>query len=982
VRIGPLADNTSLHRDELQRQHRPVPETSVTLGDLSLTPHGLLRVEPSEPPSPWLEAETARRVSTAFAESSAQGLLHLGTRELNTALPPVAAWWRELTRRYLTQLCHSPDLEKARAIAPVPPPNPPDLAAWAETAPPMRGGEYLDSDRLADLWRELDEHVRADIARHPEGAGAWLKASHPLWRMVGRVTFHLAENKRHPTHPFAFMASYASRISSQSRVQHLPLGRALQEYAGAGNKAALLNLLAPVQKAAEQGAFVRELVETHRVFKPLPWTPAEAYRLLKEVAVCEAAGVIVRLPDWWKGGRPPRPQVSVRIGQQRGAGLGADALLDFSVAATLDGQPLTEAEWQSLLEAANGLALIRGQWVEVDADKLQAALDHWKKVEKLSRRDGLTFYEGMRLISGFQPGAAEGEAGAAPATDQEWTGIQPGEWLDQVLSELRDPSRAAGQVAIPGLRAELRPYQAVGVHWLEFLTRLGLGGCLADDMGLGKTLQVLALLLKRKRAGETATVPGNGRLDMNQPPPAGRGCSRAEPSETPTRLANTLAPPGSSSRGTNPRPGSLPSLLIVPASLLANWRTEIERFTPDLRFLLLHPSEGVDPAALLTSEADREVDLVITTYGMVARLKPLRERRWHLAILDEAQAIKNPGTRQARAVKELQATARFALTGTPVENRAGDLWSIFDFLNPGLLGSADAFSKFIRARDDAERPDYGPLRALTRPYLLRRLKTDRRIIADLPEKTEVRAWCSLTKAQAALYQKAVSELADTLNEVDGIQRRGVVLACIMRFKQICNHPSQWLGDGGFAPEDSGKFARLRELAEEIAERQEKALVFTQFREITDPLAAFLAEVFGRPGLVLHGGTAVSERRKLVESFQRDDGPPFFLLTVKAGGAGLNLTQAAHVIHFDRWWNPAVENQATDRAFRIGQKQNVLVHKFVCRGTIEERIDQVIADKQALSAELLEGGSERLLTEMSNDELLRFVALDLSRATEA
>jgi non-specific serine/threonine protein kinase len=385
---------------------------------------------------------------------------------------------------------------------------------------------------------------------------------------------------------------------------------------------------------------------------------------------------------------------------------------------------------------------------------------------------------------------------------------------------------------------------------------------------------------------------------------------------------------------------------------------------------------------MLSSSFCRNADLVITTYGMLARLDALRQQPWNLAILDEAQAIKNADTRQARAVKEVKASARFALTGTPVENRAADLWSIFDFLNPGLLGSAAAFTRFLRARDAADQPDYAPLRALTRPYILRRLKTDKRVIADLPDKTEVRAWCSLTKPQAALYQKAVSELAEALESADGIQRKGLVLAFIMRFKQICNHPSQWLADGGYAPEASGKFTRLRELAEEISERQEKALVFTQFREITDPLAGFLGEVFGRPGLVLHGGTAVAQRRKLVEAFQRDDGPPFFLLTVKAGGSGLNLTQAAHVIHFDRWWNPAVENQATDRAFRIGQKQNVLVHKFVCRGTIEERIDQVIEDKKSLSTELLEGGGEKLLTEMNNDELLRFVALDLHRATEA
>jgi len=935
-----------------------------TPSDLCLTPHGLLVVEDTAPPSPWLDLETGQRVAGALAGSPGRGLLLLGTRELNTTLPPAAAWWRELSRRFLTQLCHLPDLQQAREIAPLAPPAEAELSALVESAPPMRGGEYLRVEVLGALWGALDQCVRAEIARHPQGAGAWLRESHPLWRMVGRVTFHLAENQRHPTHPFAFMASYASRISSQSRIQHLPLGRALQEYAGAKNKPALINLLSPIQKAAEQSAVVRELVDSGRIFKPLPWTPADAYRLLKDVPKCEAAGVIVRLPDWWQGGHPPRPRVSVRVGQSRLAGLGADALLDFSVQTTLAGEPLTEAEWQSLLQAAEGLALVRGKWVEVDPAKLREALAQWKKVETRARHEGLTFYEGMRLISGFHAPAAEG-GGEAAAEERQWSGIQPGQWLEDVLAGLRDPARRSSDVPIPGLQAQLRPYQAVGVNWLWFLSRLGLGGCLADDMGLGKTLQVLALLLRRKAEAAAAGEP------THSSPVAGAG------RDVPT-AAQDAQKPASPGRPSPP----LPSLLVVPASLLANWRAEIDKFTPALSFVIVHPSEADDSAAWLDSSACCPADLVITTYGMLTRLEALRQRVWDLAILDEAQAIKNPGTRQARAVKEVKATARFALTGTPVENRAADLWSIFDFLNPGLLGTATAFTRFIRARDDARQPDYGPLRAVTRPYILRRLKTDRRVIADLPEKTEVRAWCALTKTQAALYQKAVSELAEALDDAEGIQRKGLVLAFIMRFKQICNHPSQWLGDGGYAPEASGKFARLRELAEEIADRQEKALVFTQFREITDPLAGFLGELFRRPGLVLHGGTAVAQRHKLVESFQRDDGPPFFLLTVKAGGAGLNLTQAAHVIHFDRWWNPAVENQATDRAFRIGQKQNVLVHKFVCRGTIEERIDQVIEDKKSLSTELLEGGGERLLTEMNNDELLRFVALDLHRAIEA
>jgi non-specific serine/threonine protein kinase len=266
------------------------------------------------------------------------------------------------------------------------------------------------------------------------------------------------------------------------------------------------------------------------------------------------------------------------------------------------------------------------------------------------------------------------------------------------------------------------------------------------------------------------------------------------------------------------------------------------------------------------------------------------------------------------------------------------------------------------------------------PYILRRLKTDRRVIDDLPEKVEVQAFCGLNKRQAALYARLVEELAELLKNVEGIQRRGAVLAYLMRFKQVCNHPSHLLGDGRFAPDDSGKFVRLAELCEEIAARQERALVFTQFREMTDPLSHFLEGVFGRPGLVLHGATAVRRRQALVDHFQRDDGPPFFVLSLKAGGTGLNLTAATHVIHFDRWWNPAVENQATDRAFRIGQKRNVLVHKFVCRGTIEERIDAMIEEKRQLAADILEGSAERLLTEMTDAELIRFISLDIARTT--
>ena len=908
---------------------------------ISLSPQGRLHFD--EARAIALDPRVADVLRLAASSSSAHALLTLATRALDAPLPPAGAFWREFGRRYLTRLCHTPDLPAGGAGIEAPPDE--ELAGLVGAAPPMPGAEYLRADTLRALWRELDGLVLAEIRASAGGAQAWLKAQNPVWHLVGRVTFHLAENKRDGERPFAFLATYTHRISDQAKPQYLPLGRALQEYAGARNRSALLALLAPVQRAAEKSALARELVDSQRVFQPQTWTPREAHRFLRDIPLFEASGLLVRIPDWWKAGRPSRPTVNVTVGHAKTGGLGLDALLDFKVALTLDGEAITAEEWAQIAAADAELVWLKGKWVEVDRAKLQTVLDHWKTLETARRDGGVSFAEGLRLLSGAQPGAEVAEAESAEV--RAWSSVRAGDWLEKTLAELRAPAASGAAAMPPGLQATLRPYQAAGVHWLRFLQKLGLGACLADDMGLGKTVQVLAALLH----------------------------ARAESLD---RLGPLRSSPG--------QPGAAPALLVLPASLLGNWLGEAARFAPTLRLFAAHPSEtDTNALAAAANNPDRALagmDLVLTTYGLLTKQEWLRSRAWSLIILDEAQAIKNPGARQTRAVKELKAPVRIALTGTPVENSLGDLWSLFDFLNPGLLGSARDFTRYSKRLAQSTEPGaFAPLRQLVRPYILRRLKSDRSVIADLPDKTEMRALCALTKRQAVLYEQAVRDLAEKLANVEGIERRGVVLATLMRLKQLCNHPAQWLGGGDYAPAESGKFQRLAELAAEIASRQEKALVFTQFREMTAPLQHFLAGIFQRPGLVLHGGTAVKERRGLVEQFQREDGPPFFILSLKAGGTGLTLTEAGHVIHFDRWWNPAVENQATDRAYRIGQKKNVLVHKFVCRGTVEEKIDRLIADKQALAADVLADGGELPLTEMRDDELLKFVSLDLRAAAQ-
>src|SRR5215468_12795837 len=697
-----------------------------------LTPHGRLIVERDED-APALDAELAQRMEGAFTRGSGHGLLALGVDEIDVAVPPTFSFWREFTAIYPTGICTRPidPAEPHRAHPPTPPKS--ELDQFVLAAPPMTGAEYLSASVLSDLWQQLDRACCAELTEAKCGIEEFLKRRNPAWNLVGRVHFNLAENRNDEAAPFAFLATYTTRLSAHAKAQHVPLGQALREYAGAENRDRLLSLLLPVQRAAESCSWLKAMVDTGEIFHPLRWVPTQAIQLLRDVEKLESAGVVVRMPATWPANRPPRAQVTATVGGRPPSGLGQAALLDFHLEVVLEGERLSKAELRELLRTSDGLALVRGRWVEVDAERLRETLEHFAEIERTAAEQGISFQEAMRMLAGTDV-AADGNSSASVA---EWGKVAAGPWLAETLKGLRTQEGLACIDPGSALKGTLRPYQQIGVRWLYLLAQLGLGACLADDMGLGKTIQVLSLLLVLKQQA------------------AGR---------------------------------QQPSLLVAPASLLANWASEIERFAPGLKTLIAHPSAL--PAAALKSDAPeglRDMDVVITSYGSLLRVPWIVERDWQLAVLDEAQAIKNPDAKQTRTVKSLKTRARFALTGTPIENRLGDLWSIFDFVNPGLLGSSKEFTSFVKGLANRPHNPYGPLRELVRPYILRRLKTDKAVIADLPDKTEVKAFCQLSRKQAALYEQSVKELAKQIRDSEGIQRKGLVLSFLMRFKQICNH---------------------------------------------------------------------------------------------------------------------------------------------------------------------------------------------------
>jgi hypothetical protein len=631
--------------------------------------------------------------------------------------------------------------------------------------------------------------------------------------------------------------------------------------------------------------------------------------LTTKAMALEESGFGVMLPAWWtrKGAKARLAAgVTVKSPFKSQSGLSMQALLEYEWQLSIGGEKITLAELRALAKMKAPLVQFRGQWVQMNAAEIQAALDFWAK----KPRGAITARETVQLALG---------AGTI-ASPVEFAGVTAEGWIQDLIQQL-EGGTPFEEIAPPaGLRATLRPYQTRGYSWLAFVRRWGFGACLADDMGLGKTIQMLSLI-QNDRAAD-------------------------------------------------------PVLLVCPTSVVGNWQKEAARFTPELPVMVHHGLARVKGKPFAEQAARHAI--VISSYALLHRdFEHLKQVRWAGVVLDEAQNIKNPETKQAIAARALESGYRVALTGTPVENNVGDLWSIMEFANPGLLGTrADFKRRFLLPIQSGIDPQATVrLKKLTGPFILRRLKTDKSIISDLPEKLEMKVFCTLTKEQASLYAAVVKKAMDDIEGADGIKRKGVVLATLARLKQVCNHPAQYLADNSTLAGRSGKLARLTEMIEEALAAGDKALIFSQFAEMGGMLRKHLQDTFAREVLFLHGGVPKKQRDTMVERFQEESGgPALFILSLKAGGTGLNLTRANHVFHFDRWWNPAVENQATDRAFRIGQKKNVQVHKFVCAGTLEEKIDGMIEKKRAI-AEGVVGTGEGWLTELSTAELKNLFALE-------
>ncbi|MBD2328656.1 DEAD/DEAH box helicase [Alkalinema sp. FACHB-956] len=660
---------------------------------------------------------------------------------------------------------------------------------------------------------------------------------------------------------------------------------------------------------------------------------SEAFDFLQESAwVLEAAGYQVLVPTWWTPKGRQRAKVRLRAHTQPKSSsestgyFSATALASYDYELAIGDQTISEREWQTLVNSKMPMVQFRGKWMVLDQAKMKQMLEFWKKERE--QKPELSLIDLMKFSAGS-------DDDVDLAVDHDRT-------LSAMIDRLNHPTQMEEIADPPTFQGQLRPYQRRGVSWLVYLESLGLNGCLADDMGMGKSAQVIARLVYEREQGHP---------------------------KSPTRRRNA---------STIDRPIDLaPTLLIAPTSVVGNWGKEIEKFAPHLRFMLHHGADRIrDAKALKTAIAD--CDVVITSYTL-ARMDEalLSGQTWHRIVIDEAQNIKNPKAAQTKAILKLPSTHRLALTGTPVENRLMDLWSIFNFLNPGYLGKESQFRQSfeIPIQKDNNLSQSQTLKKLVEPFILRRVKTDPAIIQDLPDKVEQKCYCNLTKEQASLYQAVVKEISESIDQITGIKRKGMILATLTKLKQICNHPMQFLQDNSeFTATRSHKLERLLEMIEEIRSEGESLLIFTQFTEIGEALEKTFKQQHYNT-YYLHGGTLRAKREKMIAEFQDPNTEPsIFILSLKAGGVGITLTRANHVFHFDRWWNPAVEDQATDRAFRIGQTKNVFVHKFIALGTLEEKIDQMIEDKKKLAGAIV-GNDEAWLSELDNRAFKQLIALN-------
>jgi hypothetical protein len=676
-------------------------------------------------------------------------------------------------------------------------------------------------------------------------------------------------------------------------------------------------LLTELGRASRLHPPIREALRTARP-STLDTDAEGAHTFLTEGApMLAAAGFGVLLPSWWSR---PAARLGARLTAHSPTAPGTVA-----AKSALGQEALVEYRWELALgddplteDELAALTALKTPLVRLRGQWVEVDPKRLANGVKLLRANGHGQASVIELLRTAV--TADAAPGGLPVT-----GVTADGWLGELLSGQAE-QHLSPVLAPPDFHGTLRPYQERGLAWLAFLQSLGLGGILADDMGLGKTVQLLALMAA-------------------DPPDAG------------------------------------PSLLVCPMSLVGNWQREAGKFAPALRVHVHHGAERARGKAF--AAAVRDADLVVTTYALTVRdAAALGRIDWHRVVVDEAQAIKNAATRQAVAVRSLPARHRVAVTGTPVENRLADLWSLMEFANPGLLGSAAGFKKKyaepVERHGDEEAATR--LRRLTGPFILRRVKTDKTIITDLPEKLEMEVLCNLTAEQASLYQAVVDDMLARIADSDGIERRGLVLATMTKLKQVCNHPAQFLRDGTRLAGRSGKLARLEEILDEVLAASEKALLFTQYAEFGGMLRAHLSARFAREVAYLHGGVPKADRDDLVARFQAPGGPALFVLSLKAGGTGLTLTAANHVVHVDRWWNPAVEDQATDRAYRIGQKRSVQVRKFVCAGTVEEKISGMIRDKRGLAARIV-GTGEDWLTSLSTSELRDLFALEAGAVVE-